>query len=228
MNHGLGLHFAPRNCTPGRPPAVLLGRMNLVRALGAAAIPTIVASPDPDEAAFASRYCSGRLLLPPIEQRRAAAEMLAEAGERLARMCGSRAPLYYGSDDYLDLVLEHRAMLEPHFRFILNDEAVAHALIDKQRFEDFARSRDLPVPRALSWEEVAGRDEPVLVKPKAKIEWDRARALLRLFGGSAKARVFASGRELAGDRHARSHAAELLLQEYVPGDDRQLYSFHGY
>jgi D-aspartate ligase len=228
MEQRAGLRFDLRGCTPGAPPALLLGRLNLVRALGAAGIPTIVAASDPDEPVFASRHCSGSLLLPPLEQRRAAAEALAAAGERLAGACRGPLPLYYGSDDALDLVLEHRDLLAPYFSVILNDEPVARALIDKQRFEDFARERGLPVPRALAWEELEACDEPVLVKPKAKIDWDRSRILLRLFGGVGKARIFPTGRALAGNSLARSLADDLLLQEYVPGDDRHLYTFHGY
>ena len=40
---------------PGRPPVVLLGGINLVRTLGLAGIPAIVASSDREEPAFASR-----------------------------------------------------------------------------------------------------------------------------------------------------------------------------
>jgi predicted ATP-grasp superfamily ATP-dependent carboligase len=223
-----GLQFDLRNCGPASPPAVLLGGLNLVRALGAAGIPVIVAATDPGEPVLASRYCSGRLLLPPLEHRHVAAEALAAAGKRLAEACQARIPLYYSNDDYLDLLLEHRALLEPYFSFIVNDEEVARALIDKQRFDDFARSRGLPVPRALAWADIEARDEPVLVKPTAKIDWDRSPVLLRLFSGAGKARIFATGRELAANSLARSLAGDLLLQEYVPGGDRCLYSYHGY
>ena len=228
MGQGAGLQFDLRRCDPANPPAVLLGRLNLVRALGAARIPVIVAASDPGEPVFDSRYCTGRLLLPPLERRRAAAEALAAAGARLAEACRGPIPLYYGSDDDLDLLLEHRALLAPHFCFLVNDEPVARALIDKQRFEDFARERGLPVPRTFAWQELEALDEPVLVKPKAKIDWDRSRILLRLFGGAGKARIFPSGRDLARNTLAHSLADDLLVQEYVPGDDRRLYSFHGY
>jgi len=40
---------------PGRPPVLLLGGLNLVRALGLARIPVIVASDQPDAVAMASR-----------------------------------------------------------------------------------------------------------------------------------------------------------------------------
>ena len=43
-----------------RPPAMLLGGINLVRALGMAGIPVIVASAESFTPAMASRYCVGR------------------------------------------------------------------------------------------------------------------------------------------------------------------------
>jgi D-aspartate ligase len=228
MTEVSGLRFDLRRCNPARPPALLLGRLNLVRALGAAGIPAIVATSDPAEPALASRYCAGSCLLPPLEHRAAAGEALVAAGALLAQACGARVPLYYGNDDCLDLLLEYRAQLAPHFRFIVNDHDTARALIDKQAFEVFARRHGLPVPRALAWEELERCEAPVLAKPKAKIDWERSRILLRVFGGAGKARVYASGRELARDELARSMADDLLVQEYVPGGDRQLYSFHGY
>ena len=51
-----------------RIPALLLGGVNLVRALGLAGIPVIVASPEESEPAFASRYCVARCVLPPLSR----------------------------------------------------------------------------------------------------------------------------------------------------------------
>src|SRR5687767_10313979 len=133
--------FDLRHFHPQRPPALLLGNVNLVRALGLGGIPAIVASPEPDAPAKASRYAQGSLLLPPLESRDAVLETLLRAGERLADSLGGKTLLVYGSDDYLGLIQEHHAALAPHFALILNDPEVAHALIDKARFEAFGRSR---------------------------------------------------------------------------------------
>jgi hypothetical protein len=81
MKNGLG--FDLRRFHPERPPALLLGGLNLVRALGLAGIPAIVASPQPDSPARASRFAHGGLLLPPLEQRDAVLETLVRAGERI-------------------------------------------------------------------------------------------------------------------------------------------------
>jgi predicted ATP-grasp superfamily ATP-dependent carboligase len=217
-----------RRFHPDEPPVMLLGGLNLVRALGLGGIPAIVASPHADAPALASRYAHGRLLLPPLERRDAVLETLLAAGERLADVLGGKVPLFYGDDDYLNLVRENHAALAPFFGLIVNEPEVAAALIDKDRFEAFARSRGLPVPRTLQWDELDGWYAPVLVKPKVKIGYVDSAIHRRLFGGAGKARVFASGPEITAIPLARQLRDELLLQEYVPGDDRQLWSFHGY
>jgi predicted ATP-grasp superfamily ATP-dependent carboligase len=220
--------FDLRHFHPQRPPALLLGNVNLVRALGLGGIPAIVASPEPDAPAKASRYAQGSLLLPPLESRDAVLETLLRAGERLADSLGGKTLLVYGSDDYLGLIQEHHAALAPHFALILNDPEVAHALIDKDRFEAFGRSRGLPVPRTLRWEELDGWYAPLLVKPKVKVGFYDSPICRRLFGVAGKARVFASGPELSALPLARQMRDQVVLQEYIPGDDRNIWSFHGY
>jgi predicted ATP-grasp superfamily ATP-dependent carboligase len=217
-----------RRFHPDEPPVVLLGGLNVARAAGLARIPVIVASADPESPVFASRFCHGRVLLPPFERQGAGVEKLMRLGERLSAALGRSVPLFYGDDDYLNLILQNRGRLAQYFRFIVNDPEVAGALIDKQRFDDFTRERGLPVPRTLQWEELAGVSGPVLVKPKLKLDFEHSATFLRLLGRAGKARVFASTQELVADPQARALRDELLFQEYIPGDDRQIWSFHGY
>jgi predicted ATP-grasp superfamily ATP-dependent carboligase len=68
----------------------------------------------------------------------------------------------------------------------------------------------------------------VLVKPKSKIAWDDSEVLFKLLGGHGKARIFASGREVVEHPLAYRFKDELVFQEYLPGDDRSLWSFHGF
>jgi D-aspartate ligase len=217
-----------RRFHPQRPPALLLGGLNLVRALGLGGIPVIVASPQPDWPALGSRFARGRLILPPLERGEALVEALLGAGERLARALGKKIPLYYGDDDFLNVILEHREALGRYFAFIVNEPAVARALIEKDQFEAFAERRGLPVPRTLKWEELDAWYSPVIVKPKVKIAYEDSAIFQRLFSGAGKARIFASGPELTAMALARQLREGLVIQEYVPGDDRHLWSFHGY
>lgn len=216
-----------------RPPVVLLGGVNLVRALGLAGIPVIVATWDPAEPALRSRHCRGRVMLPRPDPTGAAATALAEVGARLAGDAGRRIPLMYGSDAALELVHAHRERLARRFAFLLPDPEVAGALLSKDRFAAFARHRGLPVPRSLAWDgdgpgSVRGTAAPVLVKPSDKAGWHDSALCRELFGGTAKARVFPTGAEAFADAGVAQHHRDLTFQEFVPGGDEDHWSYHGF
>jgi D-aspartate ligase len=217
----------------GRPPVVLVGGVNLVRALGLAGIPAIVATWDPDEPALRSRHCSDRVMLPRPDGGPAAADALARLGEDLAGRAGRRIPLMYGSDGALELIQAHRERLARHFLFLLPDPDVAAALISKERFAAFARHRGLPAPRSLAWNgdgpgSVIGTATPVLVKPSDKVDWHNSALCRELFAGEGKARVFASGAEAARHPGVAQHHRHLTFQEFIPGGDEDHWSFHGF
>ena len=205
-------------------PVVLLGGLNIVRALGLAGIPVIIASAGRRLPSMASRYCSGVIELPPLAERDAAVETLIRAAQRL----DARSPLCYDNDDRLALVQDYRAALAPHFGLLLNEPAVADALLEKTRFQELAERRGLPVPRRLQWEALAAHDGPVLAKPRTRTGWDHSSVRRQLFGGAGKARIFASGREARADPLAAQLASQLSFQEYVPGGDDAIWSFHGF
>jgi D-aspartate ligase len=214
--------------TAAATPVMLLGGINLVRALGLARIPAIVATPDPDAPATKSRYCTAVCALPPIAQTPAVVERLLTAGARLHREHGVRIPLFYGDDDYLGILQEYRGALSEHYAFLLNDAALARALHSKALFQALAERRALPVPARLDWEALDRFEGEVLVKPRMKTDWGTSALQQRLFNGAGKARVFSSGRAVRLNTVVHRFAEELAFQEYIPGDDRCLWSFHGF
>jgi predicted ATP-grasp superfamily ATP-dependent carboligase len=68
----------------------------------------------------------------------------------------------------------------------------------------------------------------VLAKPNTRTAWDHSGVRLQLFGGAGKARVFQSGREARADPLVGQFAPQLSFQEYVPGGDDAIWSFHGF
>jgi predicted ATP-grasp superfamily ATP-dependent carboligase len=210
-----------------RPPVVLLGGINLARTLGLAGIPAIVVSADPREPAFASRHAVGRCLIPPLDSGAAAVDALVSIGDRLTAALGRRVPFMYGSDDALQLLHANRERLQRYFLFLTSEREVATALNAKDAFARLARARALPTPRELAWEEVAGTSQEVLIKPRVKIDWHHSALCERLFDGEGKARVFASGAEAAAHPGVRLYRDQLVFQEYIPGDDTCLWSYHG-
>jgi D-aspartate ligase len=213
-----------------RVPAVLLGGVNLVRTLGLAGIPVIVASSHEDEPAFASRYCAAKCLLPPLGQPEAAVDAIVTIGDRLSTMYGRRVPLFYGSDDYLKLLYANRERLERYFLLLLNEPGVGAALLTKDDFTTFARKRSLPVPAAILWDgpdDVASFAGPVVVKPSNKDGWTESPLRKRAFG-RAKALVYASGADAAADPALTLFREQLTCQPYVAGGDAANWSYHGF
>ncbi len=221
-----------RQFTPERPPVVLVGGLNLVRALGLAEIPAIVAGSDPYEPVFASRYCRARIALPPPDQPAAVVQALADLGDRIFEALGRRAPLMYGNDAFLRILYAHFERLGRHFRILANDPRIGNALLEKDRFDALGRERGLPLPRSLSWEgsgpgSVAAHRRPVLVKPRDKSDWHESILHARLFAHDGKALVFEDGPAARAHPLVARHHELLLFQDYVEGDDAELWSFHG-
>ncbi|HEX3061810.1 MAG TPA: hypothetical protein VHP55_04040 [Usitatibacter sp.] len=216
----------PQAAASQPPTAVLVGGVTLVRCLGLAGIRTVVATPDPQEPALASRYCAEAVLLPPFDRPEAAVAALERLGERLGHEDGAPPALLYGSDDALDLILPHRDRLSRVFLLLLNDAGVSEALLEKDRFQAFAEARGLPVPRSLTWEELQAHEGPVVVKPSAKADWHGSPLRNRVFG-DAKALVFETGMAAVAHEGLAPHRDQLTCQEYVPGDDTCAWSYHG-
>ena len=214
-----------------RLPVVLLGGLNLVRALGLDGIQAIVATADTEEPALQSRYCTLGVTLPGEHDARV--DAIAALGERLAGMYGRRVPLMYGSDDALELLYAHRTRLARFFLFLACEAEVAESLIAKDRFQAFAESRGLPVPRMLSWDgdgdgSLAACDREVVVKPRMKHDWSNSTLCQRLFDGEGKALTFASGAAARAHPVVAHFHDQLAFQEYIPGDDTALWSYHGF
>lgn len=210
------------------PPVLLLGGLNLVRALGLAGIPVIVATTDRHEPALSSRYCNGHFILPPLEHPLGMVDALLSAGRELAGVAGRKVPIFYSNDEYLSLIQQHREALAEHFLMLLNDAQTDAQLLDKSRFEGLARERGLTIPRALSWHDLPRVQGPVLAKPRARKLRREMAGLDVLLTKAGKARVFASGREAAANPLLAELHQHFALQEYIPGLDAELVSFHGF
>lgn len=214
-----------------RPPVVLIGDLTLVRPLGHAGIPVVLVTADPDEPTLRSRYVGASCLVPGFEgtARAETLERLLAIADAAARELGCKLPLFCGSDAHLEVVYGGRRAIEEAFLVLLNDEKLAWALLDKRRFAALCERASLAAPKTADPERplaeaVAELREPLLVKPRRKGGFRRLRDAL--FGGTAKARVFATRRELLAHPLVAAHAGELLVQELVETGPEGLLSFH--
>jgi D-aspartate ligase len=210
-------------------PALVLGDLTIVRPLVLAGVPVIVATSDPNDVTIRSRYVREHLELPPIRGNHDndAARELGAAGARYASRFGRKLPLLYGSDAHLAMLLRHRRELSKSLLFSLNDETLAHRLLDKQRFGALCEGAGVRVPRTLRpGEDVRVLRPPLIVKPKTKHEALQIKRAM--FGGCGKALTFPSAEALLSHPAFQAFAPGLLVQEYVEADEAGQRSFHGF
>jgi D-aspartate ligase len=226
-----------------RPPAVVLGDLSLVRPLGSAGVPVILATAHGDEPALSSRLVSERLIIPELASpdTALAASALAAAGAELHRRWGRALPLFYGSDRHLQILYGAPAELPTHFLYSINEPGLAAALLDKGRFYELCVSAGLPVPATVvppaggSLDEaVAALREPLVVKPRCKssvpglleaLVTARAPALKK---GKGKALVFERRADLLASAEVGRMREHLVIQELIATAPADLPSFHGF
>lgn len=221
-----------RKLKPGRPPVVVLGGLSQVWPLGFADIPVIIATSDLKNPALASRYLCGYCLLPSKTQEKATAiARLLRMGSELCYFTKSKIPLFCGNDDDLALTYEFRNSLMQNYFAIGNDPDFGLSLLEKDRFHALAREHGLPVPRVYNWDSddtLAGIEHPVIVKPRRKEMWNHAPVFRTLFDTKGKAKLFLNGGELVAQPGLAAMKDQIIIQDYIPGDDSGIYSFHGF
>ena len=199
---------------------MVLGRIDLIRALGLAGIDSVVVA-SPDDPARYSRHVR--------------ATIEAEGPERLeallgyARSSSDRTPLFYDSDATLLFISRERERLGEGYRFVIPPTSMVDDLLDKAKFQELADRLDLPVPRGhrIDLSRNSGGvdlDFPIVLKavPYRDRRWDRV-------GFSSKVVRVDNQEELDG-LWQRLAAADLdiVAQELVPGSEAHLESYHVY
>ena len=202
--------------------------VDLLQALGLAGIPCVSVSP-PGAVPRFSRFCRAAVTWhDPLRE----AEALLKALLEFARTVDEPPVLFYQGDEDTLFVSRFRSELAPHYRFVIPDASLVEDLIDKDRFEAFARRLSLPVPSSTTLRPDTppsaelGITFPALVKPIARqLSTDSWRSL----AGHAKAVQVASLDELTRMwRQAASNDTSLLVQQLIAGDESRIESYHVY
>jgi D-aspartate ligase len=192
---------------------------------------------DEPSIAGASRWCAGQLAVgrngrPAGLPEAAVVEQLLAAGRKLSLppggggrgWGGTRRPiLLAGSDEWAILVADHADELRPSFAFPETPAAVVRAVTSKAGLHRLATEHGVPTPRVLvptrADEVAAMADElryPVMLKPVVSLPGEERVALVH------------EPAHLLERYQAMGGAGHVLLQEYVPGDDRDIWMFNGY
>jgi predicted ATP-grasp superfamily ATP-dependent carboligase len=200
--------------------AVVLGRIDLVRALGRAGIPSVVVT-RPDDPIRHSRLVAGVI--------HADAPALVDALLDHARGLPEPPPLFYDSDAALLFLSRNRERLGGAYRFVLPEAELVDDLLDKARFRALAERLDLPVPPSRLANDLPANGEvdlrfPVVIKasPHRDERWDEV-------GLSSKVLRVDDPAALR-DALARIERAgiEAIAQELIPGPEDRIESHHVY
>ena len=211
-------------------PALVCGEIGLVRSLGEAGIPVYVGSYYDDNIAYYSRYCARKV--------RFSHSLARDFVDRLIELgkAEQRKMVFFSDDDRAVLTFSaHRRELEPYYYFNLPDHTLVDSILDKRKFASLAESKGLPVPRSFmpsSAEEAEAFAKkvgyPCILKPSHKDDWWHPQ-FREVVGPYRKAILCRDREELTGyfTKIVRINPA-VVMQEYVDGDDLDLYSVNLY
>ena len=210
-----------------RPPAVVLGDTDLIRALGLAGIRCAVASRARSPMAH-SKFVAERIEWADNwgDPQRLEANLMEYAARH-----SEHPPLFYQHDGDLAFVSRHREALRKGFRFVVADAELVEDLIDKTRFAGLAERLGLPVPRSHVLHPEPGTDAPdlpldypVILKPLTRRD-----VIWRPLAGEAKALRVESQEQM---REVWPRLAcggfGLVAQELIPGGEERIESYHVY
>jgi D-aspartate ligase len=212
------------------PPALVVGEIGLIRSLGEAGIPLFVGSYYADNIGLYSRYCSRRVRLSHTSSEQFVRELI-EFGR-----AQKRKMVFFSDDDRAVLTFsQHRDALADYYYFNLPENKTVEDVLDKRRFARVARDLKIPAPLTITPESldeliIASRDisYPCVIKPASKDQWWHP-DFLRLVGPYRKAIRCGNREELLYYYKKVSQIDKnLLIQDYIPGNDAYLYSVNLY
>lgn len=206
--------------------AIVMGDIDLVRALGLAGVRCALFAL-PDERARFSRHVAE--VLPWIDHWQRPQDVTRSLLEFAARQTQPPVVLPQTDGDLL-VISRHREQLAGAVRHSLADAELIEDLVDKERFAALARNAALPVPPTQRLDPTSGNGPgdlglrfPLVVKPITRRQ-DRWAPL-----SAAKARHVATPAQLADVWQAllRDDLA-VIVQEAIPGPESLVESYHAY
>jgi len=159
-----------------------------------------------------------------------AQEPLMQALDGISSQLDEKAVLYPCTDYSVLLVSRNREVLQKHYHIALPEPQTLEMLMDKTSFLLFAKEQGLPVPATFFLrnraDAVAASEQipfPCIMKPAFKtLNWERNAA-------GAKVYFVSSPQEfLATYDRCGSWAESIVAQEWIRGEDSNLYSCNCY
>ena len=220
-------------------PAVVLGvngnALGTIRSLASADIPVIAVDfrphhSDPLIWASARTRLADKVWMrrPGTWDSATLVAILAESLVDLGRRLETKGVLFPSHDWHVRCLAQHAAMLRPWYHFVIPQDSVLSLLSDKALFYDFAARTGFDIPRTFLPEGLADIERiarearyPCIIKPPISDEtWGAHASGQKVLVQRSSEELVATFRRL-GTLHSR-----LIVQEVVPGPDRQLIFSH--
>lgn len=205
--------------------------IGIARSLHAHRIKVYALAAEADAPGARSRYFEGTLAVP---NGRDEPDQLCVELVRIGRT-HAVAPVLFPTRDFDVLFLhDYRARLSPFYRLPEAEDSPILRILDKFELASVARSLGIATPATFlcsSAEELERHISilqfPVVVKPRFAYQWRRRLIWTKV--GSQKAFIAQSPDELrAHYQRVGALVSETLIQEYVPGGDREIVVWGGY
>ncbi|MGH2698548.1 MAG: carboxylate--amine ligase [Actinomycetota bacterium] len=202
------------DCVTGLQTARILARHN---------IPVVGIASNPQHFSCRSRAC--RTVMPANTSTEAFIDVLIALGPSLDQ----KAVLFPCTDPSVLLISRNRSRLKPWYHVVLPDPEVVELLVDKASFYKYAVEHELPVPATRLLYQRADAEEasetfafPVILKPPVRTDIWEGEGLAKVYRASSPSELLELYDRLA------PWAKTLLVQEWVEGSDRDLYSCNCY
>lgn len=207
-------------------PALILGEIGLLSSLGGLDIPLIVGSEVKKNPVMYSKYVDQYYLLPSYDSREFI-DRLCEIGKTLDK----KAVLFSDDDRAILNISNHRQRLQEYYLMLYPSIEMVNGILDKQMFVELTNRYQLPAPMSFEldsmdkFECVASQiTYPCIIKPAQRHYW-WGENFIQTFGSYKKA-IKCFGYESLKNTYQkiRTINPNVVIQEYVEGNDRQHYS----
>lgn len=209
-----------------KSPAIVVGLevngLSVIRSLGRQGVPVIALTSDLRQPTAQTRYCKKMF----CEDERSNVVIPALIG--LGKKLKQKVPLFLTMDKTVKIVSENREKLEPYYFNYLPTKSVIELLQNKTLFTDFALKNGFLIPKTFILDSAAYLKKaieqirfPVIVKPCEK----EAK-----FDSTFRGRAFISetSGQLVGELEKYDWSQKLILQEFIEGEDSDIYFCLGY
>jgi predicted ATP-grasp superfamily ATP-dependent carboligase len=220
-----GTRLASRFKNKHHPPAVVIGlnaaALSIVRSLGRKGIRIIGLYENPKDYCTKSKYLSKKMYQTPLRDE----PLVNRLTRDVVPMAGESAVLFCATDESVLTVSKYHDHLRPHFQFVLPDYEVTLTQISKKRFHEFALSNEFPVPKSFFTNGISDIKKiaeeisfPCIIKPEYKDStWNNILPNQKVLYANSKESL------LLQIEHHKIVDRPLFIQEWIPGEDTDLY-----